>query len=96
MLKGFRYPLLLLMATIIVFTACTSLPGSSEDLGANSYYVDSQNGDDNNSGTSENTPWKTLEKVSSMSAEEAKEYGIIDHVITNREDLDKIVGLENK
>jgi hypothetical protein len=54
------------MAAIIVFTACTSLPGSSEDLGANSYYIDSQNGDDHNSGTSEKTPWKTLDQVSSM------------------------------
>jgi ATP-dependent Clp protease protease subunit len=31
-----------------------------------------------------------------MSGFEAKEYGIIDHVITNREDLDKIVGVETK
>lgn len=31
-----------------------------------------------------------------MSGLEAKEYGIIDHVITNREDLDKIVDVENK
>ena len=31
-----------------------------------------------------------------MSGFEAKEYGIIDHVITNREDLDKIVEVENK
>jgi hypothetical protein len=66
MLKVIQSPLLLLMATIIGFTACTSLPGSSEDSGANSYYVDSQNGDDNNSGMSENSPWKTLDQVSSM------------------------------
>jgi ATP-dependent Clp protease protease subunit len=30
-----------------------------------------------------------------MSGEEAKEYGIIDHVITNRDDLDKIGEVEN-
>jgi len=30
------------------------------------YYIDSISGDDFNSGTSENSPWKTLEKVSSM------------------------------
>ncbi|NIU55196.1 MAG: hypothetical protein GWN67_01950, partial [Phycisphaerae bacterium] len=64
--KAFRYSMPLLMATIIVFTACTRHPGSSEDSGANSYYVDSQNGDDNNTGTSEDSPWKTLDKVSSM------------------------------
>ena len=31
-----------------------------------------------------------------MSGSEAKEYGIIDHVITNRDDLDKIGEVENK
>jgi ATP-dependent Clp protease protease subunit len=31
-----------------------------------------------------------------MSGLEAKEYGIIDHVITNRDDLDKIVNVEKK
>jgi ATP-dependent Clp protease protease subunit len=31
-----------------------------------------------------------------MSGIEAKEYGIIDHVITNRDDLDKIVNVEKK
>jgi hypothetical protein len=30
------------------------------------FYVDSINGDDNNSGTSENSPWNTLAKVSSL------------------------------
>ncbi|HHW00180.1 MAG TPA: DUF5123 domain-containing protein [Clostridiaceae bacterium] len=30
------------------------------------YYVDSVNGNDNNNGTSESTPWKTLSKVNSM------------------------------
>ncbi len=30
-----------------------------------------------------------------MSGEEAKEYGIIDHVITNRDDLDQIEGAED-
>jgi ATP-dependent Clp protease protease subunit len=29
-----------------------------------------------------------------MTGEEAKEYGIIDHVITNRDDLDKIIMAE--
>jgi len=36
-------------------------PGIGQD-----YYIDSGSGDDNNSGTSENSPWKTLDKVSSM------------------------------
>jgi len=31
-----------------------------------------------------------------MSGQEAKEYGIIDHVITNRDDLDKIGEVEKK
>jgi ATP-dependent Clp protease protease subunit len=31
-----------------------------------------------------------------MSGEEAKAYGIIDHVITNRDDLDKIGEVEKK
>jgi ATP-dependent Clp protease protease subunit len=30
-----------------------------------------------------------------MSGEEAREYGIIDHVITNRDDLDQIEGAED-
>ena len=31
-----------------------------------------------------------------MSGSEAKEYGIVDHVIRNRDDLDKIVEAEAK
>ena len=30
-----------------------------------------------------------------MSGEEAKKYGIIDHVINNRDDLDKIITSES-
>ncbi|HDN60037.1 MAG TPA: coagulation factor 5/8 type domain-containing protein, partial [Candidatus Marinimicrobia bacterium] len=33
---------------------------------ATDYYIDSNNGDDENDGTSPNSPWKTLSKVSSM------------------------------
>jgi ATP-dependent Clp protease protease subunit len=44
---------------------------------------------------------KTLEQIQRdtdrdffMTGEEAKTYGIIDHVITNRDDLDKIYSAE--
>jgi len=39
-------------------------PGIGQD-----YYVDSGSGDDNNDGTSESSPWKSLDKVSSMTFE---------------------------
>ncbi len=38
--------------------------GTTGDMRA--FYVDSVDGDDHNSGNSENSPWKTIEKVSSM------------------------------
>jgi hypothetical protein len=38
--------------------------GATDDI--REFYIDSLNGDDQNSGTSEISPWKTVEKVSSM------------------------------
>jgi len=54
---------LLLLISSQLFGACTNAPSSS--IGRN-YYIDSGRGDNNNSGTSEKSPWKTLDEVSSM------------------------------
>jgi hypothetical protein len=66
----------LLAFSIIVLAACARVPDTAEGSvleepsvengTAISYYIDSQNGDDDNSGTSENSPWQTINKVSSM------------------------------
>jgi hypothetical protein len=59
-----RYALLLLIfISSRVLTACTNVPWSGV---RQDYYIDSSNGDDNNSGMSENSPWKTLDMVSSV------------------------------
>jgi hypothetical protein len=55
--------LLIILILAQVLAACTIAhsSGSGQD-----YYIDSGSGDDNHSGTSENRPWETLDKVSSM------------------------------
>ena len=54
---------LLIIISSLVLVACTNAPTSG--IGLN-YYIDSGSGNDNNNGTSENSPWKTLDKVSNM------------------------------
>jgi len=61
-MKG-RILLLFVFIFIQVLTACTNAPSSS--IGQD-YYIDSDSGDDNNSGINENSPWKTLDKVSGV------------------------------
>jgi len=58
-----RIILVFVFISAMVLMSCTSTPSSS--IGQN-YYIDSGSGDDNNSGTDENSPWKTLGKVSGM------------------------------
>jgi hypothetical protein len=55
--------LLIILILAQVLAACTSasMPRIGQD-----YFIDSGKGDDNNSGTSENRPWQTIDKVSSM------------------------------
>jgi hypothetical protein len=75
MLKSFLKLSPLLTVAIIIFAACTNVPDAIEVLGeekaseddwaTNTYYIDSQDGDDNNSGIRENNPWQTIDKVSS-------------------------------
>ena len=49
---------LLVLSIVVVLTLCqTGL--------ATTYYVDSNNGNDSNTGTSETTSWKTIAKVNS-------------------------------
>jgi len=48
----------------------------------------------NHSGRKMNQIQKDTDRDFFMTGEEAKEYGIIDHVITNRDDLDKIIVAE--
>ncbi len=55
-----------LLSVFLVFTLllCTALPCYAADAG-NTYYIDAENGNDANSGTSESTAWKTLAFASS-------------------------------
>lgn len=55
---------LLLLMTLVI--ACRYHPNISASGSGQDYYVDSLNGDDSNSGSSENSPWKTLDKVSNI------------------------------
>lgn len=54
---------LVLSIALLLSTIMFAMPVSAEKTGT-TYYVDSQSGDDGNSGTSQVTPWKTLGKVS--------------------------------
>jgi hypothetical protein len=54
---------LLILISAQVLTACKTTPSSS--IGQD-YYIDSSSGNDKNSGMNENSPWKTLDKVTSM------------------------------
>ena len=49
--------------SIIFMTACIDNAGQSTSATGRDYYIDSDNGDDNNSGTSEALPWKSLDQV---------------------------------
>jgi hypothetical protein len=67
-----KFPLLLVV-TILILTACNrtlEAPEAAETPAENwdisKYYIDSQNGDDNNDGLSENTAWKSHTMVSSV------------------------------
>lgn len=49
-----------------IMVTCRGNPNASiSDIGQN-YYIDSGSGDDSSNGTSENSPWQTLDKVSGM------------------------------
>ena len=62
-----RLDLTMLITTLsLLFVVQVISVHSQETHDATEYYVDSTNGDDDNSGTSEDAPWKTLDKVSSM------------------------------
>lgn len=53
--------------SLSMLMCCLTIISPLNAFAANlTYYVDSINGSDNNSGTSENTPWKTLNKVGSV------------------------------
>ena len=53
-------PVLLSLVLVVFWVSCQPADDTR------GYYIDSIGGDDQNSGTRENSPWKTLEKVSSM------------------------------
>ncbi|MEM7133824.1 MAG: hypothetical protein AAF702_46440 [Chloroflexota bacterium] len=70
---------LLLLGAILFLAGCQPLPNSSnaevqvesaiaslERNALREFYIDSTSGDDQNSGTSEDAPWKSLDKVSSI------------------------------
>lgn len=53
--------LLVGLCTALLASAALQAPAAAEN-----YYIDSANGNDTNSGTSEDSPWKSLAKVSSL------------------------------
>ena len=54
-----------LMLSVLFLTVCVFAFNS--ELGAANYYIDSGTGDDGNSGLSQSSPWKTIEKANSIS-----------------------------
>lgn len=58
--------LILVILFMSVMVACSGIATTPKSGIGQDYYIDSGSGDDNNSGTSENSPWKTLDKVSSI------------------------------
>ena len=58
--------LILVILFMSVIVACNGIAAAPKSGVGQDYYIDSGSGDDNNSGMSENSPWKTLDKVSSM------------------------------
>ncbi len=56
--------LTLLIAAVIPFSFSASAGG--ESAGGTTYYISSSDGNDENSGTSESSPWKTLSKLSGL------------------------------
>lgn len=66
MSKASRSMMSVLMALLLVFSIF-AVPQDAKAQGTgNSYYVDSENGDDSFDGLSEAAPWKSLNKVSSV------------------------------
>lgn len=63
-IKYFSITAVLLMGLISFNTASTLALDANQS--SNTYYVDSVNGDDSNSGNSVDLPWKTLDKVNSV------------------------------
>jgi len=76
MLNSLMKLLPLLAVTMLILSACVSAPEAAEapaeegipaeNLAKHTYYIDSQNGDDNNDGLSENTAWKSHTMVSTV------------------------------
>jgi len=63
------------------------LESQTSKIFATIYYVDATNGDDNNSGTSPATAWKTIDHVN-----DEMEYGVIsngDDILFKRGSMDK-------
>lgn len=58
--------LLLVISTSVNFACSGNTTETTPGIGQN-YYIDSGSGDDNNSGISENNPWKSLDKASGIS-----------------------------
>ena len=56
----------LIAILVVLLPLMTQVSVTTGDDDTREYYIDSVSGDDQNSGTSEDAPWQTLEKVSSM------------------------------
>lgn len=57
---------LLVFILIVASTPISLLEVKAENTIGTNYYIDSENGNDTNSGTSESSAWKTLDKVNSV------------------------------
>ena len=61
---GFIILFILFLSVAAVLSSFKGIQISETNSASVHYYVDSKNGNDQNNGTSKNTPWKTLERLS--------------------------------
>jgi hypothetical protein len=64
MLHIANFKMMFLLALTVVLASCVNVKPYQAEL-IKTYYIDSQKGDDNNDGLSENRPWKSHKKVES-------------------------------
>lgn len=63
---GVVLTLIMLIASVSVLTELEFTVSAEQSYSGTVYYVDADNGDDTNSGTSQSTAWQSLEKVNSI------------------------------
>ena len=63
---GLILTLVMLMTSVSVLAALEFTVSAEQSYSGTVYYVDADNGDDTNSGTSQSAAWQSLEKVNSI------------------------------